>query len=126
MNYDAIILEMLSRIQVLEQKVKLLTATQEQLEGQQSPENTEKQIGTKDVYTYIKRLMQSAFEKGEESLVLKANDVHKSLKLKNRMPLVCNAMRQCMNAGDKVIYETPSGYSSTLEIKYFLKGGEGL
>lgn len=37
----------------------------------------------------------------------------------SRYPMVCNAMRQCMKDGDQVIYETQSGYSSTLEIRYF-------
>ena len=40
--------------------------------------------------------------------------------LKNAMPMVCNAMRQCMGENDIILHETPSGYSSSLEIKYFL------
>ena len=67
--------------------------------------------------------MKSVYESNEKFLVLKANDIHKNLPLKNRTPLVCNAMRQCMKANDEVVHETPSGYLSTLEIKYYLKGG---
>lgn len=121
MNYDTIIVEMLSRIQTLEQQVNRLSDMQEQVGIQQNSEN---QIGTKDIYNYIKSLKQSSYDEGETFLLLKANNIHRNLKLKNKMPLVCNAMRQCMNAGDKVIHETPSGYSSTLEIKYFLNAGE--
>jgi hypothetical protein len=123
MNYDTIILEMLNRIQSLEQQVKSLTEKQRKFEEQIDSEHIVQRIGTKEIRLYIKSLMKSAYENHEEFLVLKANDIHNSLKLKNRMPLVCNAMRQCMKAKDEVIHKTPSGYSSTLEIKYFLKGG---
>ena len=124
MNYDAIIVEMLSRIKTLEEQVKRLTDIQEQIEVQQNFDRTEKKIGTKDIYNYIKSLKQSSYDAGETFLFLKANDIHRNLKLKNRMPLVCNAMKQSMNDGDEVIHETPGGYSSTLEIKYYLKDGE--
>lgn len=123
MNYDTIILEMLSRIQTLEQQIKHLTDEQEQHKSQTNSVNTAKQIGTKEIGAYIQSLKQSAYENNETFLVLKANDIHKYLKLKNRMPLVCNAMKQCMKSGDEVVHETPSGYSSTLEIKYHFKEG---
>ncbi len=117
MNYDTIILEMLTRIQNLEQQVEALKAKQEQSESG----NDMQKIGTNDVRAYIKRLMKTACENREEYIILRANDIHNRLKLKNRMPLVCNAMRQCMKEQDEVIHETPSGYSSTLEIKYCLQ-----
>ena len=115
MNYDAIILEMLSRIQVLEKQVRGLMEAQEQREDQQKSKNYSKQIGTVEVCAYIHDLKKSAYENGEKVLILKANDIHRKLNLKNRMPIVCNAMRKCMNPGDEIVYETPSGYSSTLE-----------
>ena len=40
------------------------------------------------------------------------------------MPMVCNAMRQSMSPGDRVVKTTASGYSSTLEIEYMLAGPE--
>ena len=49
-----------------------------------------------------------------------AGDIHREKKLKSAMPMVCNAMRQCMGDFDEVLYETASGYSSTLKIEYKL------
>ena len=55
---------------------------------------------------------------GKKYIILKSGDIHKMLELKSALPQVCNAMRQAMNEGDVVLYTTPSGYSSTIEIKY--------
>ena len=65
-------------------------------------------------------LKQSALENGLSQIELKANDIHKTLGLKSRMPAVCNAMKQCMNPGDVVLHETLSGFSSTYEVQYKL------
>ena len=46
MNFDAIIVEMLS-IKTLEEQVKRLTDIQEQIEVQQNFDRTEKKIGTR-------------------------------------------------------------------------------
>lgn len=112
MNYETIILEMLSRIQALEEKVQMLSEAVE-------PSPAEK-VTTFDIQQYIERRKRESADRGERYLVLKANEIHKALGLKSRFPMVCNAMRKCMNAGDEVIHETPSGYSSTLEIRYYI------
>ena len=118
MDYNSIILEMLSRIQKLEEKVKVLSEV-----GVVKEEK--KKIETKEIREYIRKVKRKAFNNGEKFLVLVANDIHKEFNLKNRMPMVCNAMRQTMdNTKDEVLYETPSGYSSTLKIKYYPKGEE--
>ena len=49
MNYDAIILKMLSRIQILKQQVKGLTERQGQLEDQTNSTNAFKRISTKEI-----------------------------------------------------------------------------
>ena len=98
MNYEKIIIELLSRIQTLEEKVDLLMSNQGQ-------ENT------------VKANDES---RGEEFIVLRASNLHRINKLRNSMPMVCNAMRQCMGDNDIVLHETPSGYSSSLEIQYML------
>ena len=121
MNYDAIILELLSRIQKLEEEVKSLRevisyASTEHTAGD-NPKTT-----TGDILTYIESQKLQAYSSGQTELTLKANDIHKNLQLKNRMPMVCNAMRQCMADHDVVLHDTASGHSSTLEIKYFLSG----
>ena len=83
-----------------------------------------KEAGTKELRVYIETLKRAASERGESSLVLRAGAIHKEKGLKNSMPIVCNAMRQCMEEGDEVLYEPPSGYSSALEIRYLLQAGE--
>lgn len=119
MNYDTILVEMLARIQALEEEVALLKQRCEA-----SPEKAADfhKITTADIRNYIEQLKSRARENGEEILVLKANDIHKGLKLKSRLPMVCNAMRQCMSPDDLILHETASGYSSTLKIGYKLSG----
>lgn len=113
MNYESIILELMSRIQRLEERVDEL----EGVKGQASPK-----ITTNDIRQYIRERISQAALSGEESITLKANDIHRELKLKSRFPMVCNAMRQCMLPEDQVIFESASGYSSALEIRYLCKG----
>ena len=134
MNYDTVLVEMLSRIQKLEEEVSILKERVDELEGlgntnnaaEAVPEAESKQrrITTEDIRNYIDNLKDAARHDGTESLCLKASDIHRALKLKHSYPMVCNAMRQKMGAGDEVVFETPSGYSSTLEIRYGLKDSE--
>ncbi len=112
MEYEKIILDLLIRVKTLEEKVEQLSAEKE--------ENDRKQLGTAEIKKYILELKKSAAEKGLSQINLKANDVHRALKLKSRMPAVCNAMKQCMNPGDIVLHETASGFSSTYEIQYMV------
>ena len=122
MNYDTIIVEMLSRIQALEEEVETLKQNYRMAEEKSAPFH---KVTTADIRNYIEELKSSAREKGEDILVLKANDIHKSLKLKSRLPMVCNAMRQCMAHDDLILHETASGYSSTLKIGYKLSDNWG-
>ena len=118
MEYEKIILELLMRVKVLEEKVESLS----------SPDIATpiKQAGTSEIKAYIMSLKQDAKDRALPFLVIKANDIHKAMGLKSRMPAVCNAMKQCMNADDIVLYETASGFSSTYTIRYTLsdKGGD--
>ena len=75
MDYDRIIMDMLSRICVLEEQVKNLSA---------SKADSEKKITTADIRQYILELQANARDSGEQSLELIANDIHKALKLKSR------------------------------------------
>lgn len=89
--------------------------------GEALPEG-DPRITMADIRAYIEGRKTQAHAKGQAELTLKSNDIHKALQLKNRMPMVCNAMRQCMSADDAVLHATASGYSSTLEIRYQLTG----
>jgi len=123
MNYDKVIVELLARIQVLEDQVKLLMSKEDLFEGQTLQERKGREVvklKTQDIRDYIEELKSNAKKEGENILILKAGNVHREKHLKCAMPMVCNAMRQCMQEGDKGSHETPSGYSSTLEIQYSL------
>ena len=76
-------------------------------------------ISTNDIVAYIRQVIFNAKIDGRKSVVILAKDVHNALGLVSRYPMVCNAMRKCMNDGDKVLFSPTSGYSSTLKIEYF-------
>ncbi len=117
MEYEKIILELLMRVKVLEEKVELLSL--------QDVATPSKQAGTAEIKSYIMSLKQDAKDRSLPSLVIKANDIHKAMGLRSRMPAVCNAMKQCMNSGDIILFETASGFSSTYTIKYILDDEHG-
>ena len=114
MNYEKIIVELLGRIQVLEEQVAMLMQEKNQASEQQEANK----ITTDDIRQYILELKKATKDAGKSFIVLKSGDIHKELNLKSRMPQVCNAMRQSMNEDDIVLHTTPSGNSSTIEIKY--------
>lgn len=123
MNYEKIIVELLARIQSLEEKVDMLMS-EKSTEGapvthEEIVKNVVK-VKTKDIRDYIEVQKVEARNRGEDFIVLRASDLHRINRLRNGMPIVCNAMRQCMRENDEILHQTPSGYSSSLEIKYYL------
>ncbi len=115
MNYEKIIVELLSRIQRLEEQMELLIT-----EKEKNGKKEQKKMTTNDIREYIKALKLKAKSAGETILILTARDIHRELNLKNRFPMVCNAMRDCMSVGDVVLFQPPKGNSSTLKIEYRL------
>lgn len=116
MNYDTVIVEMLSRIQALEEQVADLKSKQKK-----ESEKEMNKVSTADIRKFIDGMINDAANRGENSITIKALDIHNAMCLTSRYPMVCNAMRQCMKDGDEVKFETQSGYSSTLEIMYLCK-----
>lgn len=112
MDYERIILELMTRIQVLEEKVEALTETNKK------PEKV--CVTTKDICDYINNLKKLAKADGKSILILISRDIHRELNLTSRYPMVCNAMRQCMQESDCILFQPPKGNSSTLEIEYKL------
>ena len=113
MNLEKIIVELLGRIQMLEEQVAILMK-----EKNQATEQEVKKITTDDIRQHILELKMAAKDEGKNFIILKSGDIHKVLGLKSAMPQVCNAMRQSMNEGDIILHTTPSGNSSTIEIQY--------
>lgn len=148
MKYDSIILELLARIQALEETVDALSGVKEAAAGvppipaptaelvvagleerpkgepAKAAEKPVVKVCTADVRNYIMAQKREAAARGERELVFKASTIHRTLKMKNRIPLVASAMRQCMAEGDEVLHDTPSGKSSTLEIRYWLPAAD--
>ena len=115
MNYEKIIVELLGRIQTLEEQVEILM--------NQRNEETKNEVNIvtmNDIREYILEQKRIAKEKGEKVLELRSGDVHNDLSLKQRLPMVCNAMRQCMNPGDIILYQPPKGNGTTLRIEFKL------
>ena len=115
MNYEKIIVELLSRIQVLEEKVEILMEQQDC-----KRERVGEKMSTEQIREYIEEFKRVAKETGKDMLILRSGNIHKELNLKDAMPSVCNAMRQCMDKGDRILHTTPSGNSSTILIQYNL------
>ena len=113
MNYEKVILEMLERIQTLEDQVSTLIAHQEK-----TKEKEDNRMTTNAIKEYIEEQKERAKESGKAELVLKSGDLHNDLGLKQRHPQVCNAMRQCMGAEDVILYQPPKGNGTTLQILY--------
>lgn len=123
MNYDTVIVELLSRVQALEAQVDLLNqkcGCPSKSNTGEIEMNTNKKITTTDIKNYILELKHKARRSGEKSITLIARDISSDLQLKQRYPMICNAMRQAMNKSDEIVFSPASGYSSTLEIKYYL------
>ena len=119
MNYDKIIIELMGRIQDLEEKVESLQTKVGLLEG--PAEEGKPKTTTNDIRNYIYDKISAAAMSGEESITVRASEIHRELKLESRFPMVCNTMRQCMKEHDEILFETASGYSSSLEIRYYCR-----
>ena len=70
MNYEKIIVELLGRIQILEEQVAVL------MKNQGAEQETSKTT-TEDIRKYIADLKKSAKESGKNVIVLKSGDIHK-------------------------------------------------
>jgi len=113
MEYEKTILELLERVATLEEKVAVL-------EGNiaNSGEKPARGTYTEMVIDYINRKIEKAKKQDLNNITLTSGNIQKDVGLKNRLPLVCNAMRKCMDDKSEIVYETPSGQSSTFTIKW--------
>lgn len=84
------------------------------------PAPAKQKVGTADILAYIRSLLADHRQRGETSCVLTSGEIHRAMGLVSKMPSVCNAMYQAMEAGDVVVHTTPSGKSSTIQIRYYL------
>lgn len=75
---------------------------------------------TDKIRRYIIESLNQAKADGLTSIDLRSGDIHKSLKLQNRMPAVTNAMVSLGVFRHEIIRDTPSGASSTKVVRYHL------
>ncbi len=114
MEEKELINNLLKRIEILEEKVK-------ELEGNKKEIKPERGTYTKLVVDYIDKRINDAKKEGKNYVELSALEIQKAVGLKNRLPLVCNAMRKCMNKDCVIMHKTPSMQSSTLTVRWNLK-----
>ena len=86
------------------------------------PAQAGRKVSTADILDYILQLLAQHQQQGESSCILISGALHRAMGLKNKMPSVCSAMYQAMEPGDVVVHTTPSGKSSTVQIRYQLAG----
>jgi hypothetical protein len=72
---------------------------------------------------YLEALINKAKEDDKEYIDVISYDLQKAVGLKNRIPLICNAMRKVMrNYTYEILADTPSQNSSTFKVRFFTKG----
>lgn len=77
-------------------------------------------VGIKEIKSYILSLIEDKKRNGYTECELISGDIHKQMKLSNKMPSVCSAMYQLMKPANEVLKTTPSGKGSTIKIKYYI------
>lgn len=70
---------------------------------------------------YIENALGCARAQGMGYIDLVSGDIHNALGLKSRMPSVCDVMYGKMGPGDEILHTTPSGKSSTIKIRYYVR-----
>lgn len=120
MEDKEIIMHLLERIDALEERIKKL----EDKENIKEVKKVKPERGTytKIVIDYVNSQIENAKKEGKDYIELTSGDIQKAVRLKNRLPLVCNAMKKCMNEDCIIMHKTPSMQSSTLTIRWVLKG----
>ena len=79
-----------------------------------------KKANKNEIVKYINSKLDNARKQGKSYIILRAGDLEKEVGLSQRIVSVCSAMYECMQNNDEVLSTTPSGYSTTVTIKYYL------
>lgn len=77
-------------------------------------------IGIATIRKFIQDLFDQQRANGLNECILTSGEIHRDMGLKNKMPSVCMAMYQLMGEKDEILHTTPSGKSSTIQIRYYL------
>lgn len=133
-KYDRVIVELYTRINKLEEEIKRLTEflNGEDVKRKKATKDLNIKCGcaplakpdislTEQIRRYIEQQKALARKENQEELVLNCNDLQKVFHISNRPRSVCRAMYDCMKKDDVVLQAPPSGYSTTVTIKYIVK-----
>ena len=120
MNYERIILELMERIQILEEKVAQLECNNTAQQVSANNPGVKKSSLAVQAKEYILEQKQQAKKAGLSEIILVCNDIQKVLGVVNRAPAICPAMYECMVEGDEVLYKPSSGMSTAVRVKYYL------
>ena len=71
-----------------------------------------------DFIAAIKKRLKAAEKLGWSSLIIRSGPLHKELGAVHRMPMCCNAMRQLMQIGDRIIERPAKGDGARVTIEY--------
>ena len=84
---------------------------------------------TRDFGVKLQELLESAKNGGLDHVDVTAGHLHTLVGgypgPSPRTPSCCNAMKSMMRQNDEILYAPPSGYGASLQIRYYLKEGNG-
>ena len=84
---------------------------------------------TRDFRVKLQELLESAKNGGLDHVDVTAGRLHTLVGgypgPSPRTPSCCNAMKSMMRRNDEILRTPPSGYGASLQIRYYLKGGNG-
>jgi hypothetical protein len=125
MNYDRVIIDLLDRVAKLEDEVRKLKGETDKITLNKDISNygEKPKSYTQGVIDYLEALINKAKENGEDYIDIVSYELQKAVGLKNRIPLICNAMRKVMRDYEyEILADTPSQNSSTFKVRFFTKG----
>lgn len=73
------------------------------------------------VRDFILEKLEQEKAAGAKFVDLKSGDIHRQMNFRNRLPIVCNAMKTIPSYEMKVLHETASKTSSTNVVRYFFE-----
>lgn len=85
-----------------------------------SKTGTGKKANKEEIINYINGLLNEAKRQGKQYIILRAGAIEKEIGLSQRIVSVCGAMYDCMQDKDEVLSAPPSGFSTTVTIKFYL------
>ena len=73
----------------------------------------------------LRTFFKSALDDGKPFIDVVSGELHEATEFKqgshpNQMPSVCNIMHEFKDMDDDILHVTPSGRSSTIQIRYYL------